>query len=150
MGGTGFDYQDTGKAYVLGMDYDTRINILRQAQTSFLVSIIVVQWTDVMICKTRTLSILEQGMRNTVLLIGLVEELLLGLMLVYVPFAHAAFKTQKLDFVMWTYGIPFAFLILLFDEVRKFFLREERKYYAERAAEGELPEVGFIEACTYY
>jgi len=150
ISGTGFKYIDVDEKFICGLNFDDRMYILRQAQTSFLVSIIVVQWTDVMICKTRTLSIFQQGMRNTVLLIGLLEELLLGLMLVYVPFAHAAFKTQSLDFVMWTYGIPFAFLILAFDELRKYFLRTEREFYAEKAAEGQMPEVGFIEACTYY
>merc|ERR1719247_903656 len=51
------------------------------------------------------------------------------MVLVYVPFAHAAFKTTDIEFEMWCYAIPFAVLILFYDEVRKFFLRHERLGY---------------------
>jgi magnesium-transporting ATPase (P-type) len=155
--GTGFDWQNSDFKYVAGLPYDTRMRYFRQAQTAFLVSIIVVQWADVMICKTRSLSIFTQGMRNMILNIGLIEETLLGLVLVYVPFAHAAFKTKDMDFVMWTYGAPFSVLILVFDECRKYLLRKEREAnLAEQKAntvEGKRPpalKVGWIEGCTYY
>jgi magnesium-transporting ATPase (P-type) len=157
LSGSASDYADTDTKFVLGLDYDTRIEILRKAQTSFLISIIVAQWTDVMICKTRVLSVFQQGMYNFVLNIGLVEELCLGMALVYVPFCHEAFKTKDLDFEMWCYGIPFSILILVYDECRKFFLRRERVYF-EKLHELDLDvngeqaamENGFIHACTYY
>jgi magnesium-transporting ATPase (P-type) len=126
ISGTVFKFIDDTEKFVCGYNFDDRMSYLRQAQTSFLISIIVVQWTDVMICKTRVLSIFQQGMANIVLNIGLLEELLLGLVLVYVPFANAAFKTTAIDFEMWCYAIPFAALILVYDEIRKFFLRHER------------------------
>lgn len=155
--GTGFDWVNEDFKYVAGLDFDTRIRYLRQAQTSFLVSIIVVQWADVMICKTRSLSIFTQGMRNWILNVGLLEETLLGLVLVYVPFAHAAFKTKDMDFVMWTYGLPFSALILAFDECRKYLLRQERAAnlleQKNNTVEGRKPpqlKVGWIEGCTYY
>jgi sodium/potassium-transporting ATPase subunit alpha len=148
--GTGFDYQDTGKAYVLGMDYDTRINILRKAQTSFLISIIVAQWTDVMICKTRVLSVFQQGMWNFVLNIGLFEELVLGMVLVYVPFCNAAFKTEEISFEMWCYGIPFAAMILAYDEIRKAFLRMERTATGCCTGVKANDPNTFLEKCTYY
>lgn len=155
--GTGFDYVNSDMKFVAGLDYDTRMHRLRQAQTSFLVSIIVVQWADVMICKTRMLSVFQQGMWNMILNIGLLEETLLGLCLVYVPFLNTAFKTNFLDFHMWTYGIPFSVLILAFDEFRKLFLRWERaagEIEAEKnTPEGEKrkqPKPGWIESCTYY
>jgi sodium/potassium-transporting ATPase subunit alpha len=151
IAGTGFDYISKDVKYVCGLDFDTRIGILRQAQTSFLMSIIIVQWTDVMICKTRTLSILEQGMSNTVLNVGLLEETLLGICLSYVPFCQSAFKTAALEGVMWTYAFPFAIMILVFDEVRKALMRLEREREAA-AVEGteNKPAIGFLEACTYY
>merc|ERR1711935_423399 len=64
LAGVGFKFTDTSETFVCGLDYDTRMGHLRQAQTAFLMSIIIVQWTYVMICKTRTLSIFEQGMSN--------------------------------------------------------------------------------------
>jgi sodium/potassium-transporting ATPase subunit alpha len=160
--GTGFDWLNEDKKYVAGMDFDTRKYILRQAQTSFLVSIIVVQWADVLICKTRMLSVFQQGMWNYVLNIGLLEETLLGLCLVYVPFLNIAFKTEYLDAVMWTYGMPFSFLILVFDEFRKLFLRIEKQKGMKAANQDRIAagddqigpylkaHEGWIEACTYY
>jgi sodium/potassium-transporting ATPase subunit alpha len=155
--GTGFDWVNSDFKYVAGLNFDDRVRYLRQAQTSFLCSIIVVQWADVMICKTRSLSIFTQGMRNWILNVGLLEETLLGLVLVYVPFAHAAFKTKDMDFVMWTYGVPFSVLILVFDECRKYLLRAERaanlKEQKDTTVEGKKPpalKVGWIEGCTYY
>jgi magnesium-transporting ATPase (P-type) len=148
--GTGFDYIDEDKKFICGYDYDTRINYLRQAQTSFLISIIVVQWTDVMICKTRVLSVFQQGMRNFMLNVGLFEELILGMALCYVPFAHAAFKTTDIEFEMWCYGIPFAALILAYDETRKCLLRYERAGMTPCSEGREGDPNTFLEKCTYY
>jgi hypothetical protein len=152
LAGSGFLFTSEDEKFIIGLDYDTRMGYLRQAQTSFLMSIIVVQWTDVMICKTRALSIFEQGMKNTVLLIGLVEELLLGLALTYVPFLNTAFKTASLDFVMWTYGMPFAILILVFDECRKGIMRIEKASRIKQVGKEAAAELkpGFVETCTYY
>jgi magnesium-transporting ATPase (P-type) len=158
IAGTGFDYQNDDKKFVCGLDYDTRTTYLRKAQTSFLMSIIVVQWADVMICKTRVLSIFQQGMWNTVLNIGLFEEVILGLCLCYVPFLQDAFKTMDIEFVMWCYGVPFSILIFVYDETRKMLLRMERDFYKQEAENrvkqaggGQIsPDIGFIESCTYY
>ena len=61
------------------MDHGTRQESLRKAQTSYLFSIIVVQWADVVICKTRVASIFSHGMGNMVMNLGLFEETALGL-----------------------------------------------------------------------
>ena len=43
---------------------------LKYAQTSGFTTIIVVQWADLMICKTRWLSIADQGMVNPLMNFG--------------------------------------------------------------------------------
>eukprot|EP00656_Telonema_subtile_P001048 TRINITY_DN104_c0_g1_i1.p1 TRINITY_DN104_c0_g1~~TRINITY_DN104_c0_g1_i1.p1 ORF type:complete len:1548 (+),score=502.27 TRINITY_DN104_c0_g1_i1:107-4750(+) len=145
IAGEGFDYIDSDVLLVAGLDYDTRIDILRKAQTAFLVSIIVAQWADVIICKTRERSIFEQKMTNMVLNIGLLEETLLAIALVYVPPLNDAFKTTNIDFKMWCYGLPFSFLIWVYDEIRKYMIRRER------AGNDEWPEgKGIVERWTYY
>jgi magnesium-transporting ATPase (P-type) len=148
--GMGTDWKDDSIKFVLGLDYDTRMNYLKQAQTSFLISIIVVQWTDVMICKTRVLSVFQQGMRNPILNIGLVQELILGLILVYVPFANTAFQTTSIEYYMWFYAIPFALLILAYDELRKYLLRQERSGWTPFGEVTPGDPNTFLEKCTYY
>merc|ERR1712046_62749 len=95
-----------------------------------------VQWSDVIICKTRKLSWFMQGMSNRVLNIGLVEETLLALCLVYVPFLQIPFKTAhhvdgkelKYGGPMppwgWLYPLPFVVVIVIYDEIRKWIIRK--------------------------
>merc|ERR1712167_473229 len=56
---------------------------LRFAQGGYLVSIVCVQWSDLMICKTRALSISQQGMINFHANAGLVFETVLVAILCY-------------------------------------------------------------------
>eukprot|EP00005_Dracoamoeba_jomungandri_P007697 CAMPEP_0174274970 /NCGR_PEP_ID=MMETSP0439-20130205/59574_1 /TAXON_ID=0 /ORGANISM="Stereomyxa ramosa, Strain Chinc5" /LENGTH=958 /DNA_ID=CAMNT_0015367039 /DNA_START=37 /DNA_END=2910 /DNA_ORIENTATION=+ len=48
-------------------DSSYREDVLAHAQTAYFVSIVIVQWADLLICKTRKLSIFQQGMTNKVL-----------------------------------------------------------------------------------
>ena len=58
-------------------------NALMHSQAAYWVSIVVVQWADLLICKTRWLSIKQQGLRNSVLNFGLFFETLLAAWLCY-------------------------------------------------------------------
>jgi len=95
---------------------------LAHAQGAFFVSIVIVQWADLIACKTRKLSIYHQGMRNTVLNIGLVEETLLAILLSYIP-ALNVLGTRPIRFVHWMPAMPFAMIIFIYDEVRKYLIR---------------------------
>jgi len=119
---------------------------LRKAQTGAFVSIVIVQWADLLICKTRLLSIADQGMQNTVMLFGLCSETLLCMALCYLPFMNLAFNTEPIHPVHWFPSMPFSILIFLYDETRKYLLRKER---ADMKAQG-LEGVGFVERYTYY
>ena len=58
-----------------------------------------------------------------VLNLGLAQELVLIIALAYVPFLNYAFGTLGIRGIDWAIGIPFAVGIILFDEIRKYFLR---------------------------
>merc|ERR1712166_379237 len=47
--------------------YKSRFAVLNSGQTSYFVSIVIVQWADLLICKTRIQSLWTQGMRNWVM-----------------------------------------------------------------------------------
>merc|ERR1739848_631378 len=49
------------------------------------VSIVIVQWADLIICKTRKLSVFQQGMKNWIMNFGLIFETLLACFLSYTP-----------------------------------------------------------------
>ncbi len=54
-----------------------------RSNSAYFISIIIVQWADLMICKTRIRSLFEQGMTNTFMNYSLFFETLLGAFLVY-------------------------------------------------------------------
>jgi len=98
----------------------------RFAQTAYFVNIIICQVFTGLSAKTRLLSIFTHGMRNMFLNFGIITELLLVGILCYVPGANAL-NTRPIPFVCWTWIVPFASAILLYDESRKFLLRRDKK-----------------------
>jgi len=116
---------DTGDSQVDGycLSEDERSSLLQQAQTAFLASIVVCQIGCGIACKTRTNSILSQGMKNTVQNYGIFQEISLIVLLVYVPFLNLAFGTEAFAGEAWVIGAPFALLIVIYDECRKWCFR---------------------------
>uniref|UniRef100_A0A7S2SVN8 Cation-transporting P-type ATPase N-terminal domain-containing protein n=1 Tax=Rhizochromulina marina TaxID=1034831 RepID=A0A7S2SVN8_9STRA len=115
---------------------------LRHGQTAAFVSIVIVQWADLIICKTRLLSLADQGMQNTVMLTGLLSETALCLFLCYTPGISEGLATRPIAGVHWFPSMPFSILIFFYDEVRKYLLRRDRRLYPG--------EVKFVEKYSYY
>lgn len=96
---------------------------LQIAQTAFFVTIIIVQIADLLICKTRKLSLFSQPF-NKVSLLGFASELALGAAICYAPFLNIPLKTQPITWYYWLFGIPFAIIIIVYDEIRKLIIRK--------------------------
>merc|ERR1711865_660713 len=116
----------------VGATLTYRINVMNRmlqrealafAQTSGFTTIIVVQWADLMICKTRWLSIRQQGMSNPLMNFGLLFETILGAAVCFVPFLNVALQTRPLRLTHWFPGMPFMVLIFMYDEIRKYLMR---------------------------
>jgi hypothetical protein len=122
------------------LDYDTRVECLRKAQTSYLFSIIVVQWADLIICKTRQVSLFSHGMENMVMNTGLLEETFLGLGICYLPFLNAAFASSAVEITDLCWALPYSLFIFVYDEVRKYLMR----------ATGGKNRSGFLYEYTYW
>merc|ERR1712223_1603581 len=105
--------------------------------TAFFVSIVVVQWADLIICKTRKNSVFQQGMKNHFLNFGLFFETCLAAFLSYTPGMDKGLRMYPLYFNWWVPAIPFSILIFCYDETRKFLLRRQ-------------PPGSWIERETYY
>ncbi|XP_029207817.2 sodium/potassium-transporting ATPase subunit alpha-3-like [Acropora muricata] len=104
--------------------------------TAFFVSIVVVQWADLIICKTRKNSIFQQKMTNKALNFGLVFETLLAVMLCYTPGLSTGLRMYPLLPAWWFPAIPFSLLIFVYDECRRYIIRsrpgcwlEQETYY---------------------
>jgi len=114
---------DLEDSYGQNWTYYDRKRLEQTCQTAFFVTIVVVQVADLLICKTRKLSIFQQS-QNWVLNFAIVFELCLALLLVYIPGTDVALKLQDLKWSWWFIGVPFAILIFVYDEIRKLLLRK--------------------------
>lgn len=91
--------------------------------SAFFVSIVIVQWADVIICKTRKLSVFQQGMNNWVLNTGIIFETLLAAFMCYTPGMAAALRVYPLRIWWWFPALPFSLLIWVYDELRRAIIR---------------------------
>jgi len=114
------------------MQTRTRVESLAMSNSAYFISIIVVQWADLMISKTRIRSLFEQGMSNTFMNYSLFFETILGAFLVYVPIANTVTGTRPLRFTWWTAGVPFSLMIFIYDETRKGWIRKNEGGWIHR------------------
>merc|ERR1711953_109689 len=91
--------------------------------TAFFVSIVIVQWADLIICKTRRNSVFQQGMKNHFMNFGLFFETALAAFLSYTPGMDKGLRMYPLYINWWLPALPFSLLIFVYDECRKTLLR---------------------------
>lgn len=97
---------------------------VKYAQSGCYMSIISMQYATLFICKTRKLSILQQGLENKFQNTAVFVMTLIGVLLIYTPTINLALGTRSLNY--WHFIIPtfpFAVFNFVFDECRKRVLR---------------------------
>ncbi len=112
-----------------GQDLASSDPLYRTAITGFFASIIICQIADVIICRTRTQSLLTVGVfSNKLVLVGIATELLLLASISYIPAFNTFFGTAPLE--LWHLGlsVPFAIAIVIGDEIRRIFVRRGNKF----------------------
>jgi len=123
------DYQDS---YSQEWTYTNRKTLEYTCHTAFFISIVIVQWADLIICKTRRLSLIQQGMKNHVLTFGLFFETALACFLSYTPGMDKGLKMYPIKFHWWLPPMPFAVLIIVYDECRRYRIRHYPGGFTER------------------
>uniref|UniRef100_A0A8C7YGX7 Sodium/potassium-transporting ATPase subunit alpha n=1 Tax=Oryzias sinensis TaxID=183150 RepID=A0A8C7YGX7_9TELE len=123
---------DLEDSYGQQWTYEQRKIVEFTCHTAFFVSIVVVQWADVIICKTRRNSVFQQGMKNKILVFGLFEETALAAFLSYCPGMDVALRMYPLKPTWWFCAVPYSFLIFVYDEVRKLLIRRNPGGWVER------------------
>nr|P58312.1 RecName: Full=Sodium/potassium-transporting ATPase subunit alpha-3; Short=Na(+)/K(+) ATPase alpha-3 subunit; AltName: Full=Na(+)/K(+) ATPase alpha(III) subunit; AltName: Full=Sodium pump subunit alpha-3 [Oreochromis mossambicus]AAF75108.1 sodium/potassium-transporting ATPase alpha-3 subunit [Oreochromis mossambicus] len=113
---------DLEDSYGQQWTYEQRKIVEFTCHTAFFVSIVVVQWADLIICKTRRNSVFQQGMKNKILIFGLFEETALAAFLSYCPGMDVALRMYPLKPTWWFWAFPYSFLIFVYDEARKLIL----------------------------
>lgn len=115
------DYTDS---YGQEWTYRERKKLEFTCQTAFFITIVVVQWSELVACKTRTNSIIHQGMSNHVMNFALVFETVLAAFLSYFPGMDVALNMYPIKACWWIPPLPFAVVIMIYDEGRRYFIRK--------------------------
>jgi sodium/potassium-transporting ATPase subunit alpha len=96
---------------------------LAHAQTAYFIAVVLTKAVNAIIAKTRLLSFRQHGMGNWFLNFGLFFELMLCFIFTHVPVLHTVLGTRNIDIRHWSLGIPFAVIMFVYDEARKFVIR---------------------------
>merc|ERR1712212_1264942 len=127
---------DLEDSYGQEWTYKERKILEYTCHTAFFVAIVVVQWADLIICKTRKNSVFQQGMSNWILNFGILFETCLAAFLSYTPGMDKGLRMYPLKFYWWLPALPFSLLIFVYDEIRRYILRRNPG--------------GWVELETYY
>jgi sodium/potassium-transporting ATPase subunit alpha len=123
-GFTAFFYVLLSEGWYWGQDIAFSNPLYMRATTAFLAAVVICQIADVMICRTRRQSIFSVGIfSNKLVNLGILAEVALIGAIAYVPWLNPFFGSAPIGWVEIVIAIPFALLILVFDEVRKLLLR---------------------------
>ena len=114
---------DLEDSYGQEWTYKDRKILEYTCHSAFFVSIVIVQWADLIICKTRMNSVFQQGMKNWFMNFGLCFETLLAVVLCYTPGMDKGLRMYPLKINWWIPAMPFSLLIFIYDETRKSILR---------------------------
>merc|ERR1712033_31094 len=114
---------DLEDSYGQEWTYHDRKVLEYTCHTAFFVSIVIVQWADLIICKTRKNSVFQQGMLNWFMNFGLFFETALACFLSYCPGMDKGLRMYPLKFYWGLPALPFSILIFCYDETRKTILR---------------------------
>jgi sodium/potassium-transporting ATPase subunit alpha len=123
---------DLEDSYGQEWTYQQRKILEFTCHTAFFIAIVVVQWTDLIICKTRKNSLFNQGMTNNMLNFGLIFETALAAALSYTPGLDRGLNMYPLKFMWWLPALPFSIAILIYDEIRKYLLRKNPGGWVEQ------------------
>ncbi|XP_014209852.1 sodium/potassium-transporting ATPase subunit alpha-like [Copidosoma floridanum] len=123
---------DLKDSYGQTWDYQSRMDLLNEARTGYFLSIVITQMVDLIMCKTRKNSIIQQGMSNWSVNFAFVFEAALTCALLYIPGTEKMFKTMPLDLFWYWPCLPLALLLWVYDEFRRLWIRTNPGCFLER------------------
>ncbi len=111
-----------------GQVLDAANPLSEKAATMTFLGIVIMQVANVFVCRTEVASMFSIGiLTNKLLNIGVIFELALTAILIYVPFFHSIFNTYSVPFTYWLFYMPFIPILIGVEELRKWFIRKKLK-----------------------
>jgi len=74
-------------------------------------------------CRTQTESAFKKGLfGNRLILLGILVEIILSIFIIYHPWGNKIFSTSPIAINVWLTLIPFAIILFIAEEIRKFII----------------------------
>ncbi|MBU1424726.1 MAG: cation-transporting P-type ATPase [Gammaproteobacteria bacterium] len=122
-----------GGGWQYGMPMGFHDNLYLLATTACLAAIIAMQVVNVFLCRHPSLTAFNRNHRfNSMILWGIVFEMLLLMFIVYTPWGNALFGTAPLAAEVWLFIVPFGVGMLLIEEARKAVVRRMGKRWESK------------------
>lgn len=122
---------------------------LYNARSAFMVAIVFCQIAAILALKSRWLSIIQHGIGNPMLNVGIFASIMATALAVYSPSLNHVLSTRPIRFAHWMPSMPFAIIILVYDEVRKYFMRITSSTVVNEDGSKHI-KIGWLEANTMY
>jgi len=116
------------------------------AQSAYFCACLCVQWANLIICKTRRLSLAQQQFVNTAIFVGLAIETGLAIVTSYIYWIGIGIYTRFIPSLHFCIpAMAYFCIILYYDEVRKYFVRQ-----GMTPKDGKIKFDGWIARNTFY
>ncbi|CAL8075214.1 unnamed protein product [Orchesella dallaii] len=119
---------DLSDSYKQEWTYHDRKLLEKTGWTAYFCSVVVCQWANVLISKCRRVPLYTKIFDNWVVFAAILGETLLACFLTYTPGLNTAMSYMPIKIWWWLPGVPFFMAILLYDETRRFLLRNFPKW----------------------
>lgn len=117
-----------GGGWHWGQILDAANPLAKKAATMTFLGIVIMQVANVFACRTEVASMFSIGiLTNKLLNIGIIFELALTAILIYVPFLQNIFNTYSVPVTYWLFYIPFIPVLIGAEELRKWLIRKKLK-----------------------
>ncbi len=103
---------------------EDQANILAEVQSGYWITLVMCQFWHVWMCKTRVISLFKHNMRNWTMNMGVIIEVCLLVIVVYVPFLHFPFGSANVDGYYWLVNLGMVVIIWPWAEIRKAITRK--------------------------
>jgi magnesium-transporting ATPase (P-type) len=118
----------TAGGWQLGQGLASDSQVYIKGVTMTFAGIVVAQVGNVLACRTSKQSIFKTSLaKNKWIIVGIISQLFILALLVYVPVMQQIFGTTALGLVEWLYLLLLAVAVIFAEELRKFFSRKLAK-----------------------
>ena len=103
---------------------EEQLVILNTASTAWYVTCVMGQFFNIWMCKTRQQSFITHGWRNSMTNYGVIIEVTILLLIVYIPEFQNVFSTVDLEGKYWNACLGSGVCLIAFNEIRKHWTRK--------------------------